>query len=116
MSKSTQTSNQAAIAVANMVGQVGCAVSIASFVIIGVFFGIGYLLDEMLGTRPFLMLLMVVLSFPVTLYCIVRLSLSAVERANNLRERIESRLESEQESELTAELEDSAETENGKTV
>ncbi len=116
MSESSQAKNQATIAVANMVGQVGCTVSIASFAIIGVFFGIGYLLDGYLGTRPYLMLAGVVLSFPVTLYAIVRLSLGALARANRIQEKLKEEQAAREKAEADAEDAVSAENQNGKIV
>lgn len=118
MSKSSQSSNQATIAVANMVGQVGCTVSIASFAIIGLFFGLGYLLDSFLGTAPYIMLAAVILSFPVTLYAIVRLSLGALERANRIQERIKREQEERDAAEKSDSKDDldSAENQNGKIV
>lgn len=73
---------------ANMVGQIGCMTSVASFFIIGVAFGLGYLLDQWLGLeRPIFMLLALLASFPVTLYVIVRVSLMALGRAQRAQER-----------------------------
>lgn len=93
MSKQPQLETQASIAVANMVGQVGCMVSVASFAIIGIFFGAGYLLDGLLGTEPYIMLASVILSFPVTLFAIVRLSLRALARANRIQEKARQEIE-----------------------
>lgn len=81
--------NQAAIAASNLVWQIGCTTSIASFVIIGLFFGLGYLLDGWidLGTDiPVFALIGVIASFPLTLYAIVRLSLLAMNRTQKQRE------------------------------
>lgn len=81
--------NQAAVATANLVMRIGCTTSVASAVIIGLAFGLGYLIDNWLGTSPIFLLLALVASFPVTLYVIVRLSLGSMERAQRVREHYE---------------------------
>ena len=81
--------NQATLATANLVWQIGCTTSAASFIIIGLFFGLGYLMDSRidLGTDiPVFALIGVVASFPITLYAIVRLSLMAMNRAQKQRD------------------------------
>ena len=82
-----QDSAQSTLALANMVGSIGCVTSLASFAIIGVAFGIGMWLDNVLGTRPILLFVALLGSFPITLYVIVRLSLSAMARAQRAQER-----------------------------
>lgn len=83
------SSNQVALAMANMVGQIGCATSVASIIIIGIFFLIGRQLDLWLGTKPWIMLGAIFASFPITLYVIVRISLASMERAQQIQARIE---------------------------
>lgn len=70
-----------------MVGSIGCVTSFASFVIIGAAFGLGYWLDNLLGTSPILLFVALLGSFPITLYVIVRISLLAMERAQRAQER-----------------------------
>ena len=72
------------VAYASMIGQIGCITSLASIVIIAIAFGAGRLLDRFLGTDGIFTVLFLVGSFPVTLYVIVRLSLSTVARAERL--------------------------------
>ncbi len=87
MSQKQQQSAESTLALANMVGSIGCVTSLASFVIIGAAFGLGYWLDNLLGTKPFILFAALLGSFPVTLYVIVRISLSAMERAQRAQER-----------------------------
>jgi F0F1-type ATP synthase assembly protein I len=75
---------------ANSVGQAGCATGIVAVIIIAVAFGVGWLLDDLLGNeRRFLTVSFLLLSFPVTLYAMVRLSLFIVGRANRQLEQTE---------------------------
>lgn len=88
MHNSSNKNNQATLALANMVGQIGCATSVASLFIVGVAFGLGYYIDTQFGTSPIFIFLFLLASFPVTLYVIVRLSLSALDRSQRLQEKI----------------------------
>ena len=62
---------------ASVVGQVGCLIV---FIIL-VALGAGMLLDKFLGTNALFTILLMVGSVPVALYVTVRLSLTAVNRA-----------------------------------
>lgn len=74
----------------NMVGQVGCVTGIVALLIIGLAFGAGWLLDDMLGyERKIFTVIFMLGSFPVTLYAMVRISLWMVGRAQASIERIE---------------------------
>ena len=64
---------------ASVVGQVGCLIV---FIIL-VALGVGMLLDKFLGTTALFTILLMVGSVPVALYVTVRLSLTAVNRAQN---------------------------------
>ena len=65
-----------------MVGQVGCVTGIVALLIIGLAFGAGWLLDDMLGNeRKIFTVIFMLGSFPVTLYAMVRISLWMVGRA-----------------------------------
>lgn len=76
--------------VVNTVGQAGCATGILALIIIAIAFGIGWLLDDLLGNeRRFLTLAFLLLSFPVTLFAMVRLSLYIVGKANQQFEEAE---------------------------
>jgi F0F1-type ATP synthase assembly protein I len=72
------------VATANLVGQVGCMTGLAAIVIIAVAFGIGWLLDDLMGNeRKFMTVILLLASFPVTLYVMVRLSMFMVGRAQD---------------------------------
>lgn len=81
MTQSNPESNQAARA-AGLVGQIGCTTGFASIIIIGIAFALGRLLDSLLGTNGIFTVLLLVGSFPITLYVIVRISLWTLARAN----------------------------------
>lgn len=76
MNQDPKQINQAAL-MAGVVGQVGCLVVL----IIGLALGAGVLIDRFLGTRAIFTVLLMVGSVPVALYITVRLSLTAVARA-----------------------------------
>ena len=70
------------IATANLVGQAGCVTGFVAIIIIAIAFGIGWFLDDLMGNeRKFVTVLMLLASFPVTLYAMVRVSLLIVGRA-----------------------------------
>jgi len=61
---------------AGVVGQVGCA----TVIVIAVALGAGFLLDRYLDTRPIFTIIFLIGSVPVTLYTIVRVTMTAVNR------------------------------------
>jgi hypothetical protein len=74
----------------NTVGQAGCATGVVAILIIAIAFGIGWLLDDLLGNeRRFLTIGFLLLSFPVTLFAMVKIGLFIVGRANKQTEQIE---------------------------
>jgi F0F1-type ATP synthase assembly protein I len=74
----------------NTVGQAGCATGIVAILIIAMAFGIGWFLDDLLGNeRRFLTIGFLLLSFPVTLFAMIKISLFIVGRANKQTEQIE---------------------------
>jgi hypothetical protein len=74
----------------NTVGTVGCATGIVAILIIAIAFGVGWVLDDLLGNETrFLTVGFLLLSFPVTLIAMVRISLFIVGRANEEAEQIE---------------------------
>lgn len=88
MSQDPNLKNAARLA--NTVGQAGCATGIVAIIIIALAFGIGWFLDDLLGNeRRFLTIAFLLLSFPVTLYAMVRISLFILGRANRQAEQIE---------------------------
>ena len=88
MSQDPNLKNAARLA--NTVGQAGCATGIVAIIIIALAFGIGWFLDDLLGNeRRFLTIAFLLLSFPVTLFVMVRISLFILGRANRQAEQIE---------------------------
>ena len=85
MSKEVQR-NQT-VDTANLVGQVGCVTAFVAIFIIAIAFGIGWFLDDLMGNeRKFITVIMLLLSFPVTLYAMVRVSMFIVGRAQKQTE------------------------------
>ncbi|GIK58175.1 MAG: hypothetical protein BroJett015_38380 [Chloroflexota bacterium] len=76
MNKSQQDINTQAL-LASVVGQVGCLIVFIVFIALGA----GLALDKFLGTKALFTVLLMVGSVPVALYFTVRLSLTAVNRA-----------------------------------
>lgn len=76
MSKKQQQINTNAL-LASVVGQVGCLIVFIVFIALGV----GMALDRLLGTTALFTILLMVGSVPVALYLTVRMSLTAVDRA-----------------------------------
>ncbi len=70
------------VATANLVSQVGCVTAFVAIIIIAVAFGIGWFLDDLMGNeRKFMTVILLLVSFPVTLYAMVRVSMFLVGRA-----------------------------------
>ena len=99
--KRKQADRRAVIAMTNTVGQIGCMTTLASAVIIGISFFIGMWLDQLLETDPWLTVGAVVASFPITLFVIVRLSLTLMDRAQRQREKILREIERESDNNLS---------------
>lgn len=76
MSKNQKQINTNAL-LASVVGQVGCLIVFIVFIALGV----GIALDRLLGTTALFTIVLMVGSVPVALYFTVRLSLTAVDRA-----------------------------------
>ena len=75
------------VATANLVGQVGCVTAFVAIFIIAIAFGIGWFIDDLMGNeRKFATVIMLLLSFPVTLYAMVRVSLLMVGRTQKQTE------------------------------
>lgn len=74
---------------ANLVGQVGCVAGFAAIIIIGLAFGLGWVVDDWMGNeRKFATIIFMLGSFPVTLYVMVQVSLRFVTQANEKVEAI----------------------------
>ena len=85
MNQDQQQINQTAL-MASVIGQVGCV----TVVLVAIALGAGVFLDNLLGTKPIFTILLLVGSVPVTLYIIVRMSLTAVARLNTAAARLNS--------------------------
>ena len=74
---------------ANMVGQAGCVTAFVAIIIIAIFFAAGWFLDDLMGNeRKFMTVLLLLLSFPVTLYAMFRISLAMVGRTQERTEKM----------------------------
>ena len=82
MSKNQQQINTNAL-LASVVGQVGCLIVFIVFIALGA----GLALDKFLGTKAIFTVLLMVGSVPVALYLTVRISLTAVNRAQIKQEK-----------------------------
>jgi F0F1-type ATP synthase assembly protein I len=80
MSQDKQTQALDAAALASTVSQIGCVTGLMSIVIIGAAFGAGRLLDTWTGLNGVFTVIALVASFPLTLFFIVRYSLTSVAR------------------------------------
>jgi F0F1-type ATP synthase assembly protein I len=65
---------------AGLVGQIGCMTSLVSVVIIAIAFGVGRLLDSLLNTQGLFTVLLLLGSFPMTLYAIVRVAMYSLAK------------------------------------
>ena len=59
----------------NMASQIGCMMSAAAVIVIGLAFGAGYLLDRVFDTGNILTIVFLVGSFPVTLFAMIQIGL-----------------------------------------
>jgi F0F1-type ATP synthase assembly protein I len=66
----------AGMALASTVSQVGCVTVI---IIVGALL-LGLLLDNLLGTKPVLTIVLILASIPISLFSVVRIALSAARR------------------------------------
>lgn len=71
-----QDSQALAVAVAGLLGQVGCV----TLVLIGVALATGLWLDAQFNTRPLFTILLILGTVPVTLYVMVRMVLGGMSR------------------------------------
>ena len=90
MSKNQQQVNTSAL-LAGVIGQVGCLITFIIFVALGV----GMVLDKFLETKAIFTVLLMVGSVPLALYVAVRLSLTAVARAQQKLEENDNDMEEE---------------------
>lgn len=64
-----------------LVGQIGCVTGFVSIIIVAIAFAIGRFLDDILGTGGIFTVLLLVASFPITLFAIYRIGLAVARRA-----------------------------------
>jgi F0F1-type ATP synthase assembly protein I len=76
-----------------LVGQIGCVTGFVSLLIIGAAFAAGRFLDSTFETGGLFTILFLLGSFPITIYAIVRISLFAMNRAQNKNKDTESTIE-----------------------
>ena len=68
---------------ANTVGQIGCVIGFVAIIIIAIAFGAGYLIDSwMENERQWATIILMLGSFPITLYAMIQISLRTMARAN----------------------------------
>ena len=67
---------------ANTVGQIGCVTGFVAIGIIAIAFGAGWVIDDFLGNeRRWVTIILMLGSFPITLYAMLQISLRTVARA-----------------------------------
>jgi magnesium-transporting ATPase (P-type) len=74
---------------ANLVGQVGCVTGLVALAIIGISFALGQFLDNQFAVRGIFTVILMLGSFPVTLFAMVKLSLYMVAKAQARVEALE---------------------------
>jgi len=80
---SQKTNINQSIQVANTIGQVGCVIGFVAIIIIAIAFGAGTLIDGWMGNeRQWATILLMLGSFPITLYAMIQISLRTMARAN----------------------------------
>lgn len=86
----TQQQNvQQSLQLANTVGKVGCVIGFVAIIIIALAFGTGMLIDTWMGNeRQWATILLMLGSFPITLYAMIQISLRTMARANAKAEQL----------------------------
>lgn len=82
MSQGNQDLDQAS-KLTGLVGQIGCVTGFASIIIVGIAFAVGRFLDSTFETSGLFTILLLLGSFPITIYVIMRISTFAMKRAQN---------------------------------
>jgi hypothetical protein len=72
----------------NSASQIGCMMSAAAVIVIGLAFGAGYLLDRFFDTGNILTVIFLVGSFPVTLFAMIQIGLRMQMRMQQQMEAI----------------------------
>lgn len=85
---------------ANTVGQIGCVIGLVAIIIIGIAFGVGYLVDTwMENERQWVTIILMLGSFPITLFAMVQVSLRMMARSQAKAEKLENKNAQEDNSE-----------------
>ncbi|MFK7804328.1 MAG: hypothetical protein AB8G95_22020 [Anaerolineae bacterium] len=80
---SQKTNINQSIQVANTIGQVGCVIGFVAIIIIAAAFGAGTLIDRWMDNeRQWATIILMLGSFPITLYAMIQISLRTMARAN----------------------------------
>ena len=86
---SQKSSANQTLELANTVGQIGCLIGAVAIVIIAISFGVGYLIDTwMENERLWVTIILMLGSFPITLYAMVQISLRMMARAHAKTEKL----------------------------
>lgn len=95
----SQNSNvKQTVEVVNTVGQIGCVIGVVAVVVIGISFGIGWWIDGLLGNeRKWVTIIMMLGSFPISLYLMIQISLRTLARAQSRTEALQKQAEQQRE-------------------
>lgn len=88
----------------NMASQIGCMMSAAAVIVIGLAFGAGYLLDRIFDTGNILTIIFLVGSFPVTLFAMIQIGLRMQMRMQRQMEALKKK-QAQEETQLAQEEE-----------
>lgn len=95
---SQQTNVKQTAELVNAVSQVGCVIGFVAVIIIGISFGAGWWIDGLLGNeRKWVTVVMMLASFPVSLYAMIQISLRTMARANARVEALKKQSEAQNE-------------------
>ena len=80
---SQKTNINQSLQLANTVGKIGCVIGFVAIIIIAIAFGAGFLIDRWMGNeRQWATIILMLGSFPITLYAMIQISLRTMARAN----------------------------------
>lgn len=84
--------------IVNTVGQVGCVIGVVAVVVIGISFALGWWIDGLLGNeRKWVTIIMMLGSFPISLYLMIQISLRTLARAQARSEALQKQAENQRE-------------------
>ena len=79
----------------NLASQIGCMMSAAAVIVIGLAYGAGYLLDRIFDTGNVLTIVFLVGSFPVTLFAMIQIGLRMQLRMQRQLEQLKKQTQEE---------------------